>query len=100
VTEVRRVLADRLRGQVGLPPAGQAAMVHAHRELGLSEVGAVRLLEVQGAPPEVQLVRLALPAGACTVAVQRVTGAPAILTCRDSVRKVPLSYRPLWLRAD
>jgi hypothetical protein len=99
-TEAGRVVADRLRGQVGLPPAGQAAVVHAQRELGLSEVGAVRLLEVQGAPPEVQLVRLALPAGSCTVAVQRVTGEPAILTCRDSVRKVPLSYRPLWLRAD
>ena len=27
-----------------------------------------------------------------------VTGAPAILTCRDTRSKVPLSYRPLWLR--
>jgi hypothetical protein len=99
-TEAGRVVVDRLRGQVGLPPAGQAAVVHAQRELGLPEVGAVRLLEVQGAPPEVQLVRLALPAGSCTVAVQRITGAPAVLTCRDSVRKVPLSYRPLWLRTD
>ena len=99
-TEAGQVLVDRLRGQVGLPPAGQAAVVHAQRELGLAEVGAVRLLEVQGSPPEVQLVRLALPTGSCTVAVQRVVGAPAILTCRDNARKVPLSYRPLWLRTD
>lgn len=98
-TEAGRVLPDRLRGQVGLPAAAQAAVVHAQRELGLPAVG-VRLIEVHGAPPGEQLVRLALPDGACTVAVQRVTGAPAILTCRDSVRKVPLSYRPLWLRTD
>jgi hypothetical protein len=29
-----------------------------------------------------------------------VTGAAAILTCRDVKAKVPLSYHPLWLRAD
>jgi hypothetical protein len=99
-TEAGRVLADRLRGQVGLPPAAQAAVVHAQRELRVASVGAVRVLHVLGSPPEVQLVRLAVPDGSCTVAVQRVTGAPAMLTCRDSRAKVPLSYRPLWLRAD
>jgi hypothetical protein len=99
-TEAGQVLPDRLRGQVGLPPAVQAAVVHAQRELRLTAVGAVRLLQVQGSPPDVQLVRLAVPDGSCTVAVQRVTGAPAMLTCRDTKAKVPLSYRPLWLRAD
>jgi hypothetical protein len=99
-TEAGQVLPDRLRGQVGLPPAAQAAVVHAQRELQLTTVGAVRVLQVQGSPPDVQLVRLAVPEGSCTVAVQRVTDAPAILTCRDTVAKVPLSYRPLWLRAD
>ena len=108
--ELKQPAADRLFAmstayvklelELELKTTGQAAVVHAQRELGLSEVGAVRLLEVQGSPPEVQLVRLALPAGSCTVAVQRVTGAPAILTCRDGARKVPLSYRPLWLRTD
>lgn len=99
-TEAGQVLTDQLRGQIGLPPAAQAAVVHAQRELGLATVGAVRLLQVQGSPPDVQLVRLAVPDGSCTVAVQRVTGAPAILTCRDIKAKVPISYRPLWLRAD
>src|SRR3712207_3936442 len=66
-TEVGQVLADRLRGQVGLPPAAQAAVVHAQRELRLATVGAVRVLQVQGSPPEVQLVRLAVPEGTCTV---------------------------------
>ncbi|MBV9820759.1 MAG: sucrase ferredoxin [Actinobacteria bacterium] len=99
-TEAGQVLPDQLRGQVGLPPAGQAAVVHAQRELRLPSVGAVRLLEVRGAPPDVQLVRLAVPDGACTVAVQRVVGQPALLTCRDAKEKVPLSYRALWLRAD
>lgn len=98
--EAGQVLPDRLRGQIGLPPAAQAAVVHAQRELRLATVGAVRMLEVQGSPPDVQLVRLAVPDGSCTVAVQRVTGAAAILTCRDTLAKVPLSYRPLWLRAD
>lgn len=99
-TEAGQVLPDRLRGQIGLPPAAQAAVVHAQRELGLATVGAVRLLRVQGSPPEVQLVRLAVPDGSCTVAVQLVTGASAILTCRDTKAKVPLSYHPLWLRPD
>jgi len=99
-SDAGRVLPDQLRGQVGFPPAAQAAVVHAQRELGLSTAGAVEVLEVQGTPPDKQLVRLAVPGGSCTVAVQRVTGAPAVLSCRDAKTKVPLSYRPLWLRAD
>ena len=99
-SDAGQVLPDLLRGQVGLPPAAQAAVVHAQRELATATAGAVRVIEVQGAPPEVQLVRLAVPGGSCTVAVQRVTGASAILTCRDAQAKVPLSYRPLWLRPD
>lgn len=99
-TEAGQVLPDRLRGQVGLAPAAQAAVVHAQRELGLATVGAVRVLQVQGSPPDVQLVRLAVPEGSCTVAVQQVIGASAILTCRDVKTKAPLSYRPLWLRTD
>jgi hypothetical protein len=99
-TEAGQVLPDRLRGQIGLPPAAQAAVVHAQRELRLAAAGAVRVLQVHGSPPDVQLVRLAVPEGSCTVAVQRMTGPPEILTCRDTKAKVPLSYRPLWLRAD
>ena len=99
-TEAGRTLPDRLRGQVGLAGAAQAAVVHVRRELGLLEVAAVRVLEVTGDPPEVQLVRLGLPDGSATVAVVRVTGAPAMMTCRDAKAKVPISYRPLWLRPD
>jgi len=99
-TEAGQVLADRLRGQVGLPGAAQAAVVHARRELGLLAAAAVRVLEVTGSPPEPQLVRLAVPDGSCTVAVRRVTGPPARTTCRDVKPKVPISYSPLWLRAD
>jgi len=95
-----QVLPDRLRGQIGLPPAAQAAVVHAQRELGVASAGAIRVLEVLGSPPDVQLVRLAAPDGSCTVAVRRVAGAAAILTCRDAKAKLPLSYHPLWLRAD
>lgn len=99
-TEAGQVLTELLRGQVGLSPAAQAAVVHAQRELRLPAVGAVRVLQVQGSPPDAQLVRLAVPDGSCTVAVQRITGPAAMLTCRGSAPKVPLSYRPLWLRAD
>ena len=99
-TEAGNVLPERLRGQVGLPPAAQAAVVHAQRELRLVTAGAVRVISIHGSAPDVQLVRLEVPDGSCTVAVQRVVGAPAMLTCRDTKAKVPLSYRPLWLRAD
>jgi hypothetical protein len=99
-TEAGRTLPELLRGQVGLPPAAQAAVVYAERELALPLVGAIEVIEVRGAPPDVQLVLLRVPDGRCTVAVQRIAGSPAILTCRDTVTKVPLSYHPLWLRAD
>jgi len=46
------------------------------------------------------LLRLAVPDGSCTVAVQRVTGSPALMTCRDVKPKLPISYRPLWLQPD
>src|SRR6185437_13141206 len=88
-SEAGRTLPDRLRGQVGLSGAAQAAVVHARRELGLLELDAIRVLEVIGVPPEVQRVRLALPEGSATVAVQRFFGPPAILTCRDAKAKLP-----------
>jgi sucrase/ferredoxin-like protein len=95
-----RVLPELLRGRVGLPPPVQAALAHAQRELGLTGPDELRVLGSQpvDAEPGQVLVRLAGPAGELTVAVQRVTGQPALLTCRAGDRRMPLSYRPLWLK--
>jgi len=99
-TEAGRVLSPLLRGRIGLPPAAQAAVVHGQRELGLAAPDAVTAGAITGEPPDVQLVRISSAAGTGTVAVRRVSGEPARLTCRAGRDAVPLSYRPLWLRMD
>lgn len=97
-TEAGRVLPDRLRGQVGLPPAAQAAIVHAQRELGLTEVGAVRSDLVVAESDGVLQVQVDAAGRRYRVGVQRVVGAAALLTCRALGPRTPISYRPLWLR--
>lgn len=97
-TEAGRVLPRLLRGQVGLPPAVQAAIAHAQQELGLTRVGQVRSLASEQGEDGNQLVRLETARGDFTVAVQRESGSPALLTCRAGAARVPLSYRPLWLQ--
>jgi hypothetical protein len=96
-----RVVPELLRGRIGLAAPVQAALVHAQRELGLTGVDQLRVLgsePVDGEPGTV-LVRLAGPSGEFAVGVQRVTGRPALLTCRAVAARVPLSYRPLWLES-
>jgi len=99
-TEAGRVLPARLRGRIGLSPAAQAAVVHGQRELGLLTPDAITVEGITERPPDVQLVRISSVAGAGTVAVRRVAGDRARLTCRAVRDAVPLSYRPLWLRLD
>ena len=58
-TEAGRVLPEGLRGQIGLPPAAQAAVVYVQRERGLTEPGLVGLLGVAGDPAGAQQVTAA-----------------------------------------
>lgn len=97
-TDAGRVLPDSLRGQVGMAPAAQAALVAAQRELGLLEVGAVQVLGSEPADGGVQLIRLQTPVGRFAVGVQQVSGERALLTCRGQRPGTPVSYTALWLR--
>lgn len=97
-TECGQVLPELLRGQVGLAPAVQAAVAHVQRELGLTGLNQVRPLATEPAGDGSQLVRLATARGEYRVAVVRVSGPSALLTCRATGTRTPLSYRPLWLR--
>lgn len=97
-TEAGRIQPDQLRGQVGLPPAAQAAVVHAARELGLTTVGAVQAgpLRQRGEYEFEVLVEAA--SESYLVGVERVVGPAAMLTCQALGPRTPISYRPLWLR--
>ncbi len=96
--ESGRVVPELLRGQVGLPPAAQAAIVHVQRELGLLAAGAVRSGRVTGQPAEELQVEVHADGRWYEVGVQRVVGPAAKLTCRALGPRTPISYRPLWLR--
>ena len=97
-TEAGQVLPDLLRGQVGLPPAAQAAIVHVQRELGLLTAGAVRSGQVTPQPQGELRVEVFAGEQNYLVGVQRVVGPAAMLTCRALGPRTPISYRPLWLR--
>ncbi|MGI8664753.1 MAG: sucrase ferredoxin [Jatrophihabitans sp.] len=98
-TEAGRTVPDLLRGQVGLAPPAQAAVVQAQRELDVS-ADQLRVLSVGNGEDGSQLVRLSSPLGELTVAVLRQAGAAELLTCRAAGPRTPLSYRPLWLRRE
>lgn len=75
------VLLDLLRGRIGLPPAAQAAIAHAHAGLGLRDVR--DLAYVSSSPVDPTTVRVILdgPTGRVTVTVKK-TGVDAPgLTC-------------------
>jgi hypothetical protein len=99
-SEGGRVLPDLLRGQIGLAPPAQAAVVHAQRELGLTTAGAVRPVQVSTAEDGSSTVLLETDDTTLRVGVQRITGAAAKLTCNALGPRTPISYRPLWLEKD
>lgn len=98
-TEAGRVLPERLRGQIGLAPAAQAGVVHAQRELGLTDIGAVRPVGLQPGADGAFQVEVAAAGSRYLVGVQRVAGTAAMLTCRAPGPRTPISFRPLWLRS-
>jgi hypothetical protein len=87
------VVPDLLRGRVGLPPAAQAAAALAHRRLGLSGVGEVRVLASSGFADGVATVRLRTAKGDFAVKVAADRVAADGLTCAATGAGFYLRYR-------
>jgi len=97
-TEAGRVVPDKLRGQVGLPPAAQAAMAHAQAVLDRTELGAVRAGGIRAGADDRLVVEISVDGRDYLIGVRKETGPAAMLTCQASGPRTPISYRPLWLR--
>ncbi|MGI8677428.1 MAG: sucrase ferredoxin [Jatrophihabitans sp.] len=92
--EAGEVVGALLRGRVGLPPAGQAALAFAHEHLALRRR---KDLRVVGTGPVIDgacLVRLRGPYGELEVTVRVERIAATGLTCSDPRPSTYLSYRP------
>lgn len=98
-TEAGAVVGPLLRGRVGLPPAAQAALVHAHEQLGVQGDRALTVLSTSAVEGGQARVLLAGPEGplAVTVRVERV--AADGLTCADPRPGSYLAYRAVDLSA-
>jgi hypothetical protein len=90
-SERHEVLTSRLRGQVGLRPAVQAALAFAQRELGilgLDEIVPLGVSVSDGEPASETLVRLRVAESVWVVTIRAELRPPEKLTCR-AVRDQP-----------
>lgn len=80
-TERGEVIAGRLRGELGHPPAVQAALAQARLELGIAARDAVRVVSASQGTPDEWVVRLATPDSLQDVAVTMATVATPFPSC-------------------
>lgn len=98
--ESGRVVAELLRGQVGLAPAVQAALAYVHRSSGPYRIADLVVRAAETAPDGTEHVHLSTPAGRLTVTVAVESGDTALLTCRAVAPSTPLVYRPVSAISD
>lgn len=95
-----RVVAELLRGQVGLAPAVQAALAYVHRTCGPYRISDLVVRAAETAPDGTERVCLSTPGGRLTVTVAVEAGDTALLTCRAVAPSTPLVYRPVSVIGD
>jgi hypothetical protein len=93
--EADEVIGALLRGQVGLPPAAQAALAFAHEHLALRRRRDLRVESTAAVVDGTSVVRLSGPHGPLDVTVQVERVAAAALTCHNPRPNQFLSYRPV-----
>ena len=98
-TERGQVLPELLRGQVGLAPIAQAAVVYAQRRLQLLGAGDVQVVRIDP-DGDLRQVRVATGRGEFTVTLAVETQTPAKLTCRAARLSTARVYRPVSLHQD
>lgn len=96
--EADEVVPGLLRGQVGLPPVGQAALAFAYEHLALRQRSAVRLLTVSEVHDAQATARLQGPHGVLEVAVAVERVKATGLTCANPRPNEFLRYRPTSIR--
>ncbi len=94
-----RIATGHLRGWIGTTPIAQAALVHAHQELGIDEGGLLTVLGVRRIDDERADVTLRTPAGSVLVGMEMGWSEAHRLTCRGPAQARARTYRPLFLRS-
>ncbi len=87
------VVPDLMRGRIGLAPIAQAALIYAHRQLGILDRRALAIASEQRIDAARSQVTLNTPRGPVVVTVAIETGAPAQLTCRGTQAARARTYR-------
>ena len=93
--EAGEVIPALLRGRVGVPPAGQAAIGFAHEQLGLPRCHDISLGSVTPVDGSTMLVRIGTPHGVHEVTVKRERVNAAGLTCAAPGPSWFVAHRPV-----
>lgn len=91
------VIGALLRGRVGLAPASQAAVAHAHEQLGLRRRQDVRVRSATPVVDGIAIVHLDSPHGELRVTVQVDRKTVRGLTCANRGTGSYLAYRPILI---
>lgn len=94
-TEAGEVLGGLLRGRIGMPPAVQAAIAHAHERLALPSVRDVSHVSTTAIDRATLVVRVATPKGRFDVTVHRGRIDAAGLTCAHPDPSWFATHRPV-----
>jgi hypothetical protein len=94
-TEAGEVHGPLLRGRIGRPPAAQAAIAHAHAELGVSGAREVALVSTTVLDGATVVVRVDTPHGRFDVRVQRRRIDAVELTCGSPGPSWFVAHRPV-----
>ncbi|SHH20934.1 hypothetical protein SAMN05443575_3434 [Jatrophihabitans endophyticus] len=93
--EAGEVIGALLRGRIGLPPAGQTALAHAHEELALRRRRDLQVIHVPAPVDGVAVVRLRSPRGDVDVTVRVEVVEATGLTCSNPRPSSFAGYRPV-----
>lgn len=94
-----RLAAGHLRGWIGITPIAQAALVHAHQQLGIAEGGLLTALDVRRIDDEHADVTLQTPDGPVLVGMEMGWSEAHRLTCRGPAQARARTYRAIVLRS-
>ena len=93
-----RLVAEYLRGRIGLPPIAQAALAYAYEQLKIDTIDALTFNTLERIDADTADVHLAGASGPLTVTIVAETRAPAQLTCNGQHPAKAREYRGVAIR--